>query len=192
MRNSIRCRTTPLPSPAAADTQEAFANERVTWLSRRSRSGWASTVYPVSCCTGMPSRSNTASRRRAGPGARRAAGQCAVHVWRRLYDGKPIVEKSAAEAGPGRNTSARGASGDMNRHCCGSVCRHRVLVETFRPAFGIPNCGACDICQGNWRPIRFDRDAEILSCVAGGRSSAAARRRWRKRRDDLRILLWPR
>jgi len=57
--------------------------------------------------------------------------------------------------------------GEMYGYCQGATCRHRSLVEYFGQAYGLANCGACDICAGE---VAAEGDAvvlaqKILSCV---------------------------
>jgi ATP-dependent DNA helicase RecQ len=92
-----------------------------------------------------------------------------------LYSGgdvirmKGIIEKSAEEAHdrsflPGVMRHLE----EMDRFARGAVCRHKQLVNYFGQEYTRPNCGACDLCLGDFEavPDAFTTAQKIISAVA--------------------------
>ncbi|MGL4552692.1 MAG: DNA helicase RecQ [Gemmataceae bacterium] len=92
-----------------------------------------------------------------------------------LYSGADVmsmrrmIEKSAEEAMdrsflPGVLRHLE----DMDRFARGAVCRHKQLVNYFGQEFPKDNCGACDLCLGDFEevPDAGTVAKKILSCVA--------------------------
>ncbi len=77
-------------------------------------------------------------------------------TWKRIMD-------SSGEA----SEAALAALNSIDRFCKSTQCRHKSLVEHFGQAFDQANCGACDICLGDFDLVD---DAliiaqKVLSCV---------------------------
>lgn len=92
-----------------------------------------------------------------------------------LYSGgdgiamRRMIEKSAEEASdrsflPGVIRHLE----DMDRFARGAVCRHKQLVNYFGQSYPKENCGACDLCLGDFEmvPDCITVARKILSCVA--------------------------
>ena len=52
-------------------------------------------------------------------------------------------------------------------YCAGVACRHQSLVQHFGQQYDKPNCGACDVCLGDFEPVDepLVLGQKILSCV---------------------------
>jgi ATP-dependent DNA helicase RecQ len=55
----------------------------------------------------------------------------------------------------------------MYDYCTSVACRHRALVQYFDEEYPSPNCGACDVCLGDFEPVPepMIMGQKILSCV---------------------------
>ena len=163
------------------DTQDAFANERCDLVVATVAFGMGIDRSNIRFVlhTGMPKSIEHYQQEAGRAGRDGLPAECVL-----LTSGgdfmtwKSIVEKSAAEAGAGPDfvRSAVAHIEDMNRYCRGAICRHKVLVEHFGQAFEPPNCGACDICQGE---LETEPDStviaqKLLSCVARVREGFGA------------------
>ncbi|HKB35394.1 MAG TPA: RecQ family ATP-dependent DNA helicase [Gemmataceae bacterium] len=62
---------------------------------------------------------------------------------------------------------------EMDRFCCGAVCRHKALVQYFGQSYDAPSCNACDLCLGDTTDVANATETaqKILSCVARVRES---------------------
>ena len=69
------------------------------------------------------------------------------------------------------------AAAAMKQYCMSTRCRHRQLVEHFGQQLEADNCGACDFCLNEMRPVEEPQilGQKILSCVVrqGERFGAA-------------------
>ena len=65
----------------------------------------------------------------------------------------------------------------MKQYCVSTRCRHRQLVEHFGQQLETDNCGACDFCLNEMKPVEYPLilGQKILSCVVrqGERFGAA-------------------
>ncbi len=79
-------------------------------------------------------------------------------MWRKMID------EGELDAKPG----ALHALAAMEHYVHGTICRHRSIVECFDQEFDRENCGACDICLGEFQEAEESLIAaqKILSCVA--------------------------
>jgi ATP-dependent DNA helicase RecQ len=63
--------------------------------------------------------------------------------------------------------AARRHLNEMESYCSRSSCRHRSLVEYFGQPFDRDNCGACDVCLGDFEEVPDGQVVaqKIISCV---------------------------
>ncbi|MFQ3652287.1 MAG: RecQ family ATP-dependent DNA helicase, partial [Gemmataceae bacterium] len=97
-----------------------------------------------------------------------------------LYSGgdllrmRGILEKSAEQAqDPSFLPGVLQHLEEMDRFARGAVCRHKQLVNYFGQEYTRSNCGACDLCLGDFEavPDAFVTAQKILSAVARVRRS---------------------
>lgn len=87
-----------------------------------------------------------------------------------LYSGRDaiwwrkMIDEGERDARPG----AVHALAAIEHYVHGTTCRHRKIVEYFDQGFDRDNCGACDICLGEYEAAEDPLIAaqKILSCVA--------------------------
>ncbi|MBD14035.1 MAG: DNA helicase RecQ [Planctomycetaceae bacterium] len=80
-----------------------------------------------------------------------------LHTWKHL-----MSESQEANQGALKSLFA------IDRFCKSVTCRHRALVEHFGQSFERDDCGACDICLGEFQQVEEPLliAQKILSCVA--------------------------
>jgi ATP-dependent DNA helicase RecQ len=93
-----------------------------------------------------------------------------------LYSGgdaakwRSLMERNAAEFGASDDSLRAQIEllAHMHRFASGARCRHRALSEYFGQDYGDGNCGACDVCLGEYLPVADSHVTaqKILSAVA--------------------------
>lgn len=147
--------------------QEAFINDRIQVMVATVAFGMGIDKPDVRFVVhaGMPKSLEAYVQESGRAGRDGLASECLL-----LYSGRdPImwrkmIDEGELDAQPG----ALHALAAMEQYVHSTICRHRSIVECFDQEFTRENCGACDICLGEFQELEESLIAaqKILSCVA--------------------------
>ena len=146
--------------------QEAFLQERIDFIVATVAFGMGIDKSNVRFVlhAGMP-KSLEAYQQESGRAGRDGleADCCLLFSGRDLHTWKHLMSESQ-EANQGALKSLFA----IDRFCKSVTCRHRALVEHFGQSFERDDCGACDICLGEFQQVEEPLliAQKILSCVA--------------------------
>ena len=155
-----------LPDKDRQKNQEAFLQERIDIIVATVAFGMGIDKSNVRFVlhAGMP-KSLEAYQQESGRAGRDGleADCCLLFSGRDLHTWKHLMSESQ-EANQGALESLFA----IDRFCKSVTCRHRALVEHFGQSFERDDCGACDICLGEFQQVEEPLliAQKILSCVA--------------------------
>ena len=155
-----------LPDKDRQKNQEAFLQERIDIIVATVAFGMGIDKSNVRFVlhAGMP-KSLEAYQQESGRAGRDGleADCCLLFSGRDLHTWKHLMSESQ-EANQGALKSLFA----IDRFCKSVTCRHRALVEHFGQSFERDDCGACDICLGEFQQVEEPLliAQKILSCVA--------------------------